>query len=118
MASRAIIFPGQGAQAVGMGHEFFKTCAECEELFERANEVLSTDLAELCFKGPIESLTVSSNAQPAIFLVSVAAYTYLKREVPSLMMPALLTRMSILPKSLCTWSATCCTWSASRTSTA
>ena len=74
MSRRAVIFPGQGAQAVGMGKGLAEAFPECMELFRRANEVLGHDLAKICFEGPIEELTKSSRAQPAIFVVSLACY--------------------------------------------
>lgn len=73
--SRAILFPGQGAQAVGMGRELAESNPACRELFDRASAVLGYDLAEICFNGPIEKLTISAHAQPAIFVHSVAAWT-------------------------------------------
>jgi [acyl-carrier-protein] S-malonyltransferase len=68
----AVVFPGQGAQAVGMGRELAEAVPESRALFDRAAEVLGYDLAKLCFEGPIEKLTDSSHAQPAIFVVSIA----------------------------------------------
>lgn len=71
--STMLLFPGQGAQAVGMGRELAEGLDECRALFARAGEVLGFDLLQLCVSGPIEELTKSHNAQPAIFTVSVAA---------------------------------------------
>lgn len=73
-----LVFPGQGAQAVGMGKELAEGVPACREVFARANEVLGFDLTKLCFEGPIEELTRSCNTQPAIFAVSVAAQTALR----------------------------------------
>lgn len=74
MSKKAIIFPGQGAQAVGMGKDLAEGLPEARALFDRASGVLGYDLADICFNGPIEKLTVSAHAQPAIFVHSVAAY--------------------------------------------
>lgn len=80
--SRAILFPGQGAQAVGMGRELAESNPACRELFDRASAVLGYDLADICFNGPIEKLTISAHAQPAIFVHSVAAWTAWKQRHP------------------------------------
>ncbi len=84
MSKIAILFPGQGAQSVGMGKELAEQVPECRALFDRAGEVLGFDLAHICFDGPVEELTKSNHAQPAIFVVSAAAYAALKRERPDL----------------------------------
>ncbi|HPT17228.1 MAG TPA: ACP S-malonyltransferase, partial [Kiritimatiellia bacterium] len=75
--SAMLLFPGQGAQAVGMGRELAEGLDECHAIFARASDVLGFDLLKLCVVGPIEELTKSHNAQPAIFAVSVAARTAL-----------------------------------------
>ena len=75
--SSMLLFPGQGAQAVGMGRELAEGLDECRAIFARASDVLGFDLLRLCSAGPIEELTKSQNAQPAIFAVSVAARTAL-----------------------------------------
>ena len=77
--SRMLLFPGQGAQAVGMGRELAEGLEECRALFARAGEVLGFDLLKTCLEGPIEALTKSDVAQPAIFTVSVAARAALAR---------------------------------------
>ena len=71
--SGMLLFPGQGAQTVGMGRELAEGLDECRALFSRASDVLGFDLLKLCGEGPIEELTKSDVAQPAIFTVSVAA---------------------------------------------
>lgn len=82
--SVGLLFPGQGAQQVGMGAELAERHPGCRALFDRANEVLGYDLARICFEGPVEALTQSDHAQPAIFVVSAAAYQLLKEAVPGL----------------------------------
>jgi len=72
-----LLFPGQGAQTVGMGKDLAEGVDACGALFTRASEALGFDLLKLCSEGPIEELTRSSNTQPAIFVVSVAARTAL-----------------------------------------
>lgn len=71
--SQMLLFPGQGAQAVGMGRELAEGLEECRALFSRASDILGFDLLKLCVEGPIEELTKSCNTQPAIFVVSAAA---------------------------------------------
>lgn len=78
MSKRALLFPGQGAQAVGMGKELAELDPSIRALFDEASEILGRDLAAICFEGPREELTKSNNAQPAIFVVSVAAFRALE----------------------------------------
>lgn len=75
MSKKAILFPGQGAQAVGMGKDLAEGLPEARALYDRASAVLGYDLADVSFNGPIEKLTISAHAQPAIFVHSVAAWT-------------------------------------------
>lgn len=71
---RAIVFPGQGSQVVGMGQDLASALPVCGELFERANEVVGYDLRAVCFEGPQEELNLSHHAQLGIFVASVAAF--------------------------------------------
>lgn len=84
MKKTAVVFAGQGAQAVGMGKDLAAAHAECKDLFDRASSVLGFDLAKLCAEGPIEEITRSDNCQPAIFVTSAACYTALKKLHPGL----------------------------------
>jgi [acyl-carrier-protein] S-malonyltransferase len=74
MSKRAIVFSGQGAQAVGMCKDIADAYPECGELFERADEALGFKISDICFNGPVEELTKSNNCQPAIFVASIARY--------------------------------------------
>jgi [acyl-carrier-protein] S-malonyltransferase len=84
MSLTSLLFPGQGAQQVGMGKDFAEKSTACRDLYTKASSILGYDLAALSFDGPIEALTVSAHAQPAIFVASVAAYTALKEKFPNL----------------------------------
>lgn len=68
------LFPGQGSQSVGMGRDFAEHSELAQAIFKEANETLGYDLKALCLEGPLESLTLTQNAQPAILTVSYIAY--------------------------------------------
>jgi [acyl-carrier-protein] S-malonyltransferase len=76
----AFIFPGQGAQKVGMGKALFEEFAICRETFQQADEALGYALSRLCFEGPEDQLLLTENAQPAILATSVAAWRALDSE--------------------------------------
>jgi [acyl-carrier-protein] S-malonyltransferase len=78
----AFLFPGQGAQAVGMGRQLYDEVPAARALFDRANGVLGFDLKALCFDGPAEALEATDVSQPAIFVASLAALEDLKAREP------------------------------------
>ncbi|MEM9410864.1 MAG: ACP S-malonyltransferase [Planctomycetota bacterium] len=80
MSKTAFLFPGQGAQQVGMGAEIYGSLPAARELFDRANEFLGYDLAKLCFEGPVEKLDSTVISQPALYVCSLAALEKLKQE--------------------------------------
>ncbi|MCD6052026.1 MAG: malonyl CoA-acyl carrier protein transacylase [Verrucomicrobia bacterium] len=84
MSKTALLFAGQGAQAVGMGKDLAEQYPAAKALFEKANSVLGYDLTTICFNGPEADLTKTENAQPGIYLVSWVAFQLLKEKVPSL----------------------------------
>src|SRR6056297_3223306 len=67
----AYIFPGQGAQFVGMGLDLYENHSEAQELFERANQILGFSITDIMFEGTAEDLKQTKVTQPAIFLHSV-----------------------------------------------
>ncbi len=84
MSKTALLFAGQGAQAVGMGRDLAETFPSSKTWFDRANEILGYDLASICFNGPEAELTKTENAQPGIFLVSWIAFQMLREKIPNL----------------------------------
>ncbi len=68
----AYVFPGQGAQRVGMGRDLYDAFPQAREVFEEADDALGFRLSRLCFEGPEEKLAQTVNAQPAILTVSFA----------------------------------------------
>ena len=68
---KAFVFPGQGAQFVGMGKDLYENSPEAKELFEKANEILGFRITDLMFNGTDEDLKQTKVTQPAIFLHSV-----------------------------------------------
>lgn len=84
MSKVAFLFPGQGAQAVGMGRGLDEAVPAAKALFDQANEILGFDLRASCFDGPADALEATDVSQPAIFVASLAALEGLKAEHPAL----------------------------------
>jgi [acyl-carrier-protein] S-malonyltransferase len=78
----AFLFPGQGAQHVGMGRQIMERLPAARRLFDEAREILGYDLAEICIDGPADKLDATVISQPALYVCSLAALELLKTEQP------------------------------------
>ncbi len=90
----AFIFPGQGAQYVGMAKDFYEAFPIVRETFEEASRILSTDFTRLILEGPEAELILTKNSQPAIFIVSVALLRCIQEQFPHLQ-PAICAGLSL-----------------------
>lgn len=70
--SSIFVFPGQGAQAVGMGRELYENNAAARAVFDEVDDALGQKLSDIIFNGPMEELTLTANVQPAIMATSIA----------------------------------------------
>jgi [acyl-carrier-protein] S-malonyltransferase len=80
----ALLFSGQGAQAVGMGHDLAAEYPSASSLFQKADEILGFSLSNVAFNGPAEELTKTSVCQPALYVHGLALLGALKERVPGL----------------------------------
>jgi len=80
----ALVFPGQGSQAVGMGRAAVEAFPEARRVFERADTALGFPLSRVCFEGPEEALRLTATTQPAILTTSVALLEALRGALPDL----------------------------------
>ena len=78
MSKLAFVFPGQGAQKVGMGKDFFDNYDVAKKMFKEADEALGYSIMQMCFEGPEEDLKLTANTQPAILTISCIANEILK----------------------------------------
>eukprot|EP00198_Chlamydomonas_reinhardtii_P000527 XP_001689862.1 malonyl-CoA:acyl-carrier-protein transacylase [Chlamydomonas reinhardtii] len=76
----AALFPGQGAQSVGMAKDLVATVPKAKEMFDKASEILGYDLLKVCVEGPKEKLDSTAVSQPAIYVASLAAVEKLRAD--------------------------------------
>lgn len=82
MTETAFVFPGQGAQYVGMGLDLYNKHPIVRRLFEEAGQILGIDVAALCFQGPQEVLDLTVNTQIAVLTLDIAIYRLLRETLP------------------------------------
>ena len=85
MTEIAFLFPGQGAQSVGMGKDFYNQYTAAREIFQLGDELLNRSLSKVIFEGPAETLTETRNSQTAIFLTSIALLKVIEQQFPELL---------------------------------
>ena len=76
----SVLFPGQGSQSVGMAKDLYDNFDYIKDIFNQADDILNLSIKKLIFQGPKEILNETENTQPAIFLVSYAIFTVIKKE--------------------------------------
>jgi len=83
LSKTAFLFPGQGAQVVGMGLRLAESYPAARAIYDHAAEILGYDLAKICFEGPLETLNSTRVSQPALYTTSLAALESLRADDPA-----------------------------------
>jgi [acyl-carrier-protein] S-malonyltransferase len=91
----SLIFPGQGAQFVGMGRDFVEHSSAAKDVFSEADEVLGYSLSDICFDGPEDKLISTDIAQPAIYTCSLAALAALEQQAQCAITPVQTAGLSL-----------------------
>ena len=78
--ARALVFPGQGSQQVGMGRSLCDVFAEAREVFQEVDDAVNTKLSQVIFEGPEDALKMTENTQPALMAVSMAVVRVLEKQ--------------------------------------
>ncbi len=78
MVKKAFIFPGQGAQFVGMSESLYNNIPASKDIFDKAQAIVDFDINKVCFHGPLEELSLTNISQPAILTASIAALTAMR----------------------------------------
>jgi [acyl-carrier-protein] S-malonyltransferase len=94
-SSTAFVFPGQGAQEVGMGADLVEVYPAANAIFAQADEALGFSLSELCFNGPAEVLNDTLNTQPALYVMGVALWRVLESAFGDKMRPTFVAGHSL-----------------------
>lgn len=90
----AFLFPGQGAQVVGMGKDFYDHYTAAREVFEEGDDILNRSLSKVIFDGPLETLTETRNSQTGIYLTSLAILKVIQQQFPRIQ-PAVCAGLSL-----------------------
>ena len=78
---KAVLFPGQGSQLVGMGSEFYNNFDIVKQIFLEADDILGFKISKVILEGPDSELKLTQNTQPAILIVSFSIFTILKKKI-------------------------------------
>ena len=78
---KALLFPGQGSQSVGMGSEFYKNFDIVKKIFKEADEKLGFKISKIILEGPDTDLKLTKNTQPAILIISYSIFKVLQNEL-------------------------------------
>src|SRR5881275_138162 len=73
-----ILSPGQGAQVVGMGKDFYESSSIARDVFDQASDIIGFDLKQVCFEGPDDRLNQTDVSQPAIYVTTIACFAAAK----------------------------------------